>query len=61
MLAEAYPDRPYKGFVSRIMPIGDRAKAAVSVRVKIDIPAAEAGQYLRPDMGARVTFFNRKQ
>jgi len=58
--AEAYPDRPYKGFVSRIMPTADRAKAAVSVRVKIDIPAAEAGQYLRPDMGARVTFYNKK-
>ena len=58
--AEAYPDRPYKGFVSRIMPTGDRAKASVSVRVKIDIPENEVGQYLRPDMGARVTFYNKK-
>jgi hypothetical protein len=32
----------------------------VSVRVKIAIPAEEAGQYLRPDMGARVTFYNKK-
>ena len=59
-VAEAYPNRPYRGFVSRIMPTGDRAKAAVSVRVKIEIPADEAGQYLRPDMGARVTFYNKK-
>jgi HlyD family secretion protein len=58
--AEAYPDRPYKGFVSRIMPTADRAKASVSVRVKITIPAEEAGQFLRPDMGARVTFYNKK-
>jgi multidrug resistance efflux pump len=58
--AEAYPDRPYKGFVSRIMPTADRAKAAVSVRVKIAIPPGEAGQFLRPDMGARVTFYNKK-
>jgi multidrug resistance efflux pump len=58
--AEAYPDRSYSGYVSRIMPTGDRAKAAVSVRVKILIPAEEAGQYLRPDMGARVTFLNKK-
>jgi multidrug resistance efflux pump len=58
--AEAYPDRPYKGYVSRIMPTGDRAKASVSVRVKIEIPADEVGQYLRPDMGARVTFYNKK-
>lgn len=58
--AEAYADRPYQGFVSRIMPTADRAKASVSVRVKIDIPAQEAGQYLRPDMGARVVFYNKK-
>jgi multidrug resistance efflux pump len=58
--AEAYPDRPYEGHVSRIMPTADRAKASVSVRVKIAIPKAEAGQYLRPDMGARVTFYNKK-
>ncbi len=61
VVAEAYPDRNYEGFVSRIMPTGDRAKAAVSVRVKIAIPREEAGQYLRPDMGARVTFYNRKR
>jgi HlyD family secretion protein len=58
--AEAYADRPYQGFVSRIMPTADRAKASVSVRVKIDIPTQEAGQYLRPDMGARVVFYNKK-
>ncbi len=58
--AEAYPNRPYDGFVSRVMPTADRAKASVSVRVKIAIPVEEAGQYLRPDMGARVTFYNKK-
>jgi multidrug resistance efflux pump len=58
--AEAYPNRLYDGFVSRIMPAADRAKASVSVRVKIQIPPEEAGQYLRPDMGARVTFYNKK-
>lgn len=61
VVAEAYPDRNYEGFVSRIMPTGDRAKASVSVRVKIAIPPEEAGQYLRPDMGARVTFYNKKR
>ena len=60
MRAEAYPNRPYDGYVSRIMPTADRAKASVSVRVKIAIPAGEAGQYLRPDMGARVIFYNKK-
>lgn len=58
--AEAYPDRPYRGFVSRIMPTADRGKAAVPVRVKVVIPRDEAGQFLRPDMGALVTFYNRQ-
>jgi HlyD family secretion protein len=59
--AEAFPDRPYPGVVSRIMPQADRAKGSVPVRVKIDIPRQEAGQFLRPDMGALVTFYNDKR
>ena len=51
------PDRPYSGWVSRLMPIADRAKGAVSVRVKIRIPAEEEGVYLKPEMGAVVTFY----
>ena len=57
VVAEAFPDRPYEGEVSRIMPQADRAKGAVPVRVKLVIPRAEEGQYLRPDMGAIVTFY----
>jgi multidrug resistance efflux pump len=55
---EAFPDRPYEGFVSRLMPTADRAKGAVPVRVKIRIPQEEAGVYLRPEMGALVNFLN---
>lgn len=55
--AEAYPERPYRGHVSRLMPIADRAKGSVSVRVKIRIPAEEEGVYLKPEMGAIVTFY----
>jgi multidrug resistance efflux pump len=57
---DAWPDRVYDGVVSRLMPIADRAKAAVPVRVKIAIPADEQGQYLKPEMGAMVTFLNDK-
>ncbi len=57
MTAEAFPKRVYEGEVSRIMPQADRAKGAVPVRVKISIPREEEGRYLRPDMGAIVTFF----
>jgi HlyD family secretion protein len=59
--AEAFPDRPYQGFVSRIMPQADRAKGAVPVRVKIKIPPEEAGVYLRPEMGAVVVFLKAKE
>jgi multidrug resistance efflux pump len=58
--AEAYLDRLYEGYVSRVMPIADRAKGALPVRVRILIPAAEEGQYLRPEMGALVTFYNQR-
>jgi HlyD family secretion protein len=57
---EAYPDRVYDGVVSRLMPIADRAKGAVPVRVKVTVPAEEEGVYLKPDMGAIVTFFARE-
>lgn len=59
VVAEAFPGRQYHGTVSRIMPQADRAKGAVPVRVKIAIPREEEGQYLRPEMGAIVTFFAR--
>jgi HlyD family secretion protein len=67
--AEAFPGRIYRGFVSRIMPMADRSKAAVPVRVRVQFPAQDQkgqplppekqGEYLRPDMGAIVTFLNR--
>jgi multidrug resistance efflux pump len=55
--AEAWPDRVYQGYVSRLMPIADRGQGAVPVRVKISVPPAEEGVYLKPEMGAVVTFF----
>ncbi len=54
--AEAYPDRIYDGVVDRLMPIADRSKGAIPVRVKIRVPAEEEGVYLKPEMGAIVTF-----
>jgi multidrug resistance efflux pump len=53
-----YPDG-YRGRVSRVMPIADRAKGAVSVRVTIDreqIPPEEEGVYLKPEMSVLVWF-----
>ncbi|MFO0930737.1 MAG: efflux RND transporter periplasmic adaptor subunit [Gemmataceae bacterium] len=53
-----HPDG-YRGRVSRLMPTADRSQGAIPVRVRIEdgeIPEAEAGIYLRPDMGALVSF-----
>lgn len=57
--ADAYKDRVYQGRVDRLMPIADRAKASVPVRVKVSVPTDEEGVYLKPEMGATVTFFKR--
>lgn len=56
--SEAYPERAYDGVVSRLMPIADRAKGAVPVRVRLTVPADEQGMYLKPEMGATVTFYS---
>ena len=54
--AEAFPDRVYDGVVARLMPIADRAKGAVPVRVKIDIPREEEGVYSEAGNGCRRVF-----
>jgi HlyD family secretion protein len=56
---KAFPDRIYDGVVARLMPIADRAKGAVPVRVKTQIPREEEGVYLKPEMGATVTFMKK--
>jgi multidrug resistance efflux pump len=55
--ADAFPDRIYTGFLDRIMPIANRAKSIVNVRVKVKLPDGEVpGTYLKPEMGAVVSF-----
>jgi multidrug efflux pump subunit AcrA (membrane-fusion protein) len=57
IVPEAFPDRLYDGYVSRLMPQADRAKGAVPVRVKVIVPKDEIqGSYLKPEMGAIVSF-----
>jgi multidrug resistance efflux pump len=59
--AEAYADRVYEGTVSRLMPLADRAKGAIPVRVKVTVPRDEEGVYLKPDMGAIVSFLKPRK
>jgi multidrug efflux pump subunit AcrA (membrane-fusion protein) len=46
----------YDGYVSRVMPVADRAKGAITVRVRVRVSEEEAGVYLKPDMGVIVAF-----
>jgi HlyD family secretion protein len=57
----AFPQRNYDAVVDRLMPIADRAKGAVPVRVKIRVPADEEGVYLKPEMTAEVTFYQTNE
>jgi RND family efflux transporter MFP subunit len=49
---DAYPDRPYDGFVRQIVPTADRQKATVVVKVAFDA----LDRFVLPEMGAKVTF-----
>jgi HlyD family secretion protein len=57
--ADAFSDKLYRGQLDRIMPIANRAKNIVNVRVKVKLPEGEVpGTYLKPEMGAVVSFRN---
>ena len=58
--AEAFQDHPYQGYVSRLMPIANRSKGAIPVRVKVLIPPGMEGVHLKPEMGAIVAFYKEK-
>jgi HlyD family secretion protein len=60
IVPEAYRQRVYQGYVARVMPQALRSKSAVVVRVKVSIPAKEEGLYLKPEMGAIVSFLKPK-
>ena len=57
---DAFTDKLYDGYVSRLMPTANRAKSAVPVRVKVTVDKDEEGIYLKPEMGTQVTFLRRQ-
>ena len=52
---DAYSDRRYNGEVEYISAVADRQKATIKVKVKVLNP----DEYLRPDMGAKVTYYEK--
>jgi RND family efflux transporter MFP subunit len=49
---DAYPNKRYKGYVDKIVPTADRAKATVLVKVGFD----NYGERVLPEMSAKVLF-----
>ena len=52
IVLDAYPDKRYEGYVSKIVPTADRAKATVLVKVKF----RSYDGHVLPEMSARVAF-----
>jgi len=53
--------RGYDGKVSRLMPIANRAKGAITIRVSVTVPKDEEGMYLKPEMGVLVSFKKKEK
>lgn len=57
VVTDAYPDRVYDCRVAEIAPEANRQKATVQVKVKFLRP----DEHIRPEMNARVTFFESEE
>ncbi|HEX9829975.1 MAG TPA: efflux RND transporter periplasmic adaptor subunit, partial [Bacteroidota bacterium] len=53
---DAYPDQRYRGFVSKIVPTADRAKATVLVKIKFK----SYDNRVLPEMSAKTTFLSKE-
>jgi RND family efflux transporter MFP subunit len=51
---DAYPERGYLAYVSKIVPTADRAKATVLVKIKFN----DYDHRVLPDMSAKITFLS---
>ncbi|MBI4529526.1 MAG: efflux RND transporter periplasmic adaptor subunit [Deltaproteobacteria bacterium] len=54
IVLDAYPEQRYSGFVSKIVPTADRAKATVQVKVKFK----SYDKRVLPEMSAKITFLS---
>lgn len=63
---DANPDKKYRGFVDRVMPIADDSKNVIKVRVRVILPKGatadgdeKPGSFLKPKMSVNVNAYNR--
>lgn len=60
ILADADPNRIYRGRVDRVMPVADDSKNVIKVRVQVFLgKGEEPGSFLKPKMSVVVTAYNR--
>jgi multidrug resistance efflux pump len=60
IVADADPNRPYRGRIDRVMPIADDSKNVIKIRVQVVLPPGEEpGSFLKPKMSVTVTAYNR--
>ncbi|HEY4612384.1 MAG TPA: efflux RND transporter periplasmic adaptor subunit [Bacteroidota bacterium] len=57
IILDAYPEQRYQGYVSKIVPTADRAKATVLVKVKFK----SYDSRVLPEMSAKATFLSKAQ
>jgi len=57
IMLEAYPGQRYPGFVNKIVPTADRAKATVMTKIRF----AEKDSKVLPEMRAKVNFLSAKK
>jgi len=57
---DAFPDRRFRGQVSRLVPTVDRTKATVMTKVKFLDSEAGEGTRILPEMSAKVAFLSRE-
>ena len=55
---EAFPQKTYRGSVARLLPIADKARGAVGIRVRVEIPNGD--ESFRPEMAAVVSIGSKK-
>jgi RND family efflux transporter MFP subunit len=56
IVLDAYPERRYQGYVHKIVPTADRAKATVLTKVKFK----DRDERVLPEMSAKVTFLSKE-
>ena len=55
---DALPNATYQGRVARMQPAADRARGALAVRVRLEMPAGS--EWLRPELSATVRFMAKE-